>query len=239
MEQHEDPDEARDRGHGEGPGRGCAAIREALSADLDDEVVGISRAEVDRHLDVCGACARFAADVAVLARRSRVVAADAVPDLTDAITASVADAVGQHRRSEPAATDPGRTGVRARELRVLVALAGAVQLVLALPMLLGLVAPDLHLGRDLGALQVALGVGLLFAAAQPRRAQGVLPVVTVVAAITVVAAAVDVAVGVTTLAAELTHLTELVGVAALWTLSRRHPASVAPSTRPRTRLEPV
>jgi predicted anti-sigma-YlaC factor YlaD len=134
------------------------------------------------------------------------------------------------------AASPGSPASRRRdrsaEVRALVALAGLAQLVIALPMLLGLVGPDLHLGRDLGALQVALGVGLLFAAAQPRRAHGLLPVAVVVASVTVVAAAIDVMTGVASLAAESTHLAELVGVVVLWALSRQVPVETAPTLRP-------
>ena len=212
---------------------GCVAIREAVSAEIDGEPAPRSYVEVARHLDGCAACRRFADEVSGLARRTRIGPADTVPDLTSAITANLAVAgVGAGAgASEPRVTLPSRTraGSRVGELRVLVALAGVAQLVVAVPMLLGLVGPDLHLGRDLGALQIALGIGLLLAAAQPRRAPGVLPVLAVVAAITAVAAIVDVAAGTATIAAELTHLAELVGVGALWALTRRLPTSSSPA----------
>ena len=212
---------------------GCAAIREAASADLDGEVAPISRAEVARHVQRCVACERFVDDLSVLARRTRVGAADQVPDLTTTITA----------RLSAAATSPSkaaRSARRLRDLRALVALAGLAQLVVAAPLLLGLLGPDLHLGRDLGAAQMAIGVGLVFAAAQPRRAPGLLPVVAVVAAVTVVAATFDVVTGAASLVAELTHLTEVVGVAALWALSRRLPRETSPvGSPPRLRVEAV
>lgn len=209
---------------------GCAAIREAVSADLDGEVAPIGRAEVARHLRRCRACERFVDDLSVLARRTRIGAADQVPDLTTAITARLS----RSPTSPPVAASPARRG---RDLRILVGLAGVAQLVIAVPMLLGLFSPDLHLGRDLGSAQVAIGVGLLFAAAQPRRAPGLLPVLAVVVAATMIAATIDVATGTASLAAELTHVAELVGVAALWALSRRLPDAPVPVASPR-RLRP-
>jgi predicted anti-sigma-YlaC factor YlaD len=84
-------------------------------------------------------------------------------------------------------------------------------------------APALHLGRDLGALELALGIGFLVAAYQPHRAAGVLPIAAVAAGVVVVAVAIDLIAGRTSLLAELTHLSELVGVVALWALTRRLP----------------
>lgn len=191
----------------------CAAVREALSARLDDEDGPIPAVEVARHLDTCAECATYADTLVHTHRALRVACADEVPDLTaDILVAVTADAQAGTRR---------RTG----ELRLLVGLAGLVQLALALPVLLGGIGPDVHAGRDLGALQVALGVGLLVAAWQPWRAAGVLPVAAVVVAATVVVGTVDVVQGATTLVGELVHLSELVGVLALWLLRRRDVAT--------------
>ncbi len=204
----------------------CADVREAISARADGEDLGADATAVADHLDVCAACARFAAHLPAVTRRTRLSAAQEVPDLTDAIVTAVA-------ASPP--PEPRRT----RDLRILVGLAGGAQLLLALPMLLGLVSPDLHVGRDLGTLQVALGVGLVLAALQPRRAAGLFPVVAVVGAITIVAATIDVVTGAATLTAELTHLAELVGVAALWGLTRQRPRPSWRSVRDGLRMEPV
>ncbi|MEX0834758.1 MAG: hypothetical protein WD010_01605, partial [Nitriliruptor sp.] len=117
---------------------------------------------------------------------------------------------------------------RTRHLQVLVGLAGVVQLVLAVPVLVGLVGPAIHLGRDLGAFELALGAGLLLAAWEPRRAAGVLPIAAVAAVVATLAGAMDLVAGRATILSELTHVTELVGVAALWALTRRSPDDTVP-----------
>jgi predicted anti-sigma-YlaC factor YlaD len=204
------------------PDAACTSMREAISAQHDGEALpaAVTPAALADHLERCAGCRGFASSLPGLRAKTEVAAATPVPPLTSAILTHVAEQRGASARPTT------------RQLRWLVGLAGVAQLVLALPMLIGLAGPDLHAGRDLGALQLALGVGLLFAALQPRRAVGVLPVAAVVAATTVVVAAIDVATGAATLTAELTHISELVGVVALWALARRTPTLVAPSAAP-------
>lgn len=193
------------------PPRTCRAVREALSARVDGEGHPLPDAEVARHLDVCVGCTDHLDDVLALGRRLRVGGAVEVPDLTAPILVALAD--------DRAAMARGWT----TRLRGLVAAAGVVQLVLALPALLELVGPDVHLGRDLAALQLALGVGFLVAAWQPSRTAGLLPVASVVVVVTLVTGSVDVATGTASLAAEAGHLSEIAGVVALWALHRRVP----------------
>ncbi|WP_052664919.1 zf-HC2 domain-containing protein [Nitriliruptor alkaliphilus] len=195
------------------PTPACAPVREAVSAALDSEDTLLPAAEVQRHLDGCAACRRFAAAVPQVNREVRVGGAAQVPDLTAPILVALAE--------DRAAT----VDVRTSQLRVLVALAGVVQLTLAVPVLLGLTGPALHVGRDLGAFEFALGAGLLFAAWQPARAAGVLPIAVIVAVTTTLAGIVDLVAGRATILSELNHLTELIGVAALWALTRRLPGT--------------
>jgi predicted anti-sigma-YlaC factor YlaD len=188
-------------------------VRESVSADLDGETGPLTSPEVERHLDACGSCRRFATAAAGISRRARISAAADVPDLTGSILAqlaSVADSVP--RRS-------------VHSLRMIVAMAGVAQVLLAVPFITGTLGPDVHLGRDLAALQLALGVGLIVAAWQPHRAAGVLPVAGVVAIATVGTVGVDLATGAVRWTTELVHLSELVGVVALVALSRRLPES--------------
>jgi predicted anti-sigma-YlaC factor YlaD len=200
------------------PAPSCAAVTEAISAGLDGEAHPLPDGEVARHLMGCAACRRFESDVREVGDRVRALASAPAPDLAPPILAALTeDRVAKDRR-------------RTTELRGLVALAGVVQLVFALPALAGAVGGDLHVGRELGALQLALGVGLILAAWQPQRSAGVLPIAAVVAVVAVAAATIDVAAGVASPVAELTHLAEVVGVLALWGLRRRVPSG-PPSIR--------
>lgn len=195
----------------------CAVVRESVSADLDGEVAPLEDAEVTRHLRACDACGGFARAAREVTRRARLGAAQDVPDLTTVIMTGLAD--------EPT-TAPVRWSSR---LRVIVAMAGIAQMLLAMPLVTGMIGGDPHLGRDLAALQVALGVGLLLAAIQPHRAAGVLPVIAVVAGATLLLAGIDVATGAATWTVELVHVSEVLGVLALWALSRALPAAVTTS----------
>lgn len=193
------------------PASSCASVREAVSAELDGETHPLDRATLRRHLAACEDCASFAERLPALggaATRDE----QPVPDLTERVLAARAA-----RQPAPRSGDTDRV---LRPARGLVALAGAVQLVLSVPALLGLLAADVHVGRDLGALQLALGVGLLLAALQPFRAAGVLPVAVAVTAATLVTVTVDVSSGAASVVGELTHLSEFVGVVALWVLTR-------------------
>lgn len=195
----------------------CAAVREAVSADLDGEVAPLADRAVSHHLRHCAACDGFATAAGGLSRRVRVAAAQDVPDLTAAIMTRLAD-------EPPASSVPWVV-----RLRAVVAMAGIAQMILAVPLVAGMVGADPHLGRDLAALQVALGVGLILAAVQPHRAAGVLPVIAVVAGVTLVLAGIDVATGVAVWTAELVHLSEVIGVLALWALSRTLPTAMTAS----------
>lgn len=191
----------------------CAQVRESLSAALDDEPAALSEQTVRGHVDACGRCAAFADQLGALHRASRVAPAVAVPDLTAGIlSALAADRADTRDR-------------RRRDLRLLVGFAGVAQVLLALPFLVGVLGAGQHISRDLGALQFALGVGFLVAAWQPFRAVGLLPVAMVVAVFVVLLGAVDVATGQAAPLLELIHLSELVGVLALWALSRTEPVS--------------
>lgn len=202
----------------------CEQVRETFSAWLDGEDGVVSQAVATRHLDACAGCRRYEAALAGAQRRLRLRPALVVPDLTEPIL--VADAARRERE------------LRARAARTLVGLVGLVQLALAVPLLLGVVEPELHLARHLGALELGLGVGLLVAAVQPRRAAGVLPIAAVVATVSVVSAALEIQRGHTTLLAESVHLLEVVAVLGLWLVVRAvgagarrsaSPAAVAPT----------
>lgn len=193
------------------PSPACAPSREALSAHLDGERADVPLTDAHAHAATCAPCGRYATRLTDVTRQVRVATAQTVPDLTAPILVAL---------TEDGVTEGAR---RTRDLRILIGLAGAVQVALALPVLVGMWAPGLHVGRDLGALELALGLGLLLAAYQPHRAAGVFPIAAVAVGVVSVMAVVDLTAGRAALVSELTHLTELIGVAALWALTRRLP----------------
>lgn len=183
----------------------CARCREAISAGLDGEVDAVETAAADAHLASCPACTGFATDATRVNRRLRVQLAAEVPDLSAQILARLGPA--------PA---PSRWRLA---LRGGLAAVAVVQLVLAIPPLLGLDA-HLHVGRELASWHLALGVGFLLVAWQPVRALGLFPFVSVAAAALLLTATVDVAGGHASAVTEARHLVELAGLVLLWSVAR-------------------
>jgi predicted anti-sigma-YlaC factor YlaD len=190
----------------------CDEIREAISAAADGEATPLERSMVDAHITRCAACAAFAGAIEHLDRRLRVRAAEAVPDLSRPILAAV-------------------TPKAAREWpRYALLWVALTELVLAVPTLLGANRDaSVHAAHELGSWEGALAVGLLVAAWQPRRAAGLLPFALALAGAMVATAAFDIVTGHAPAAGEAQHMLDLLGVAALWLLTR----STAPSTAPR------
>lgn len=106
-------------------------------------------------------------------------------------------------------------------IRVILALIGAVQIVLTAPALL--LGDDgslpFHAAHEIGSFGLALGAGLLIAAWQPRRAAGLLPVFAVATAALVATASADVITRQTVLAREWGHALALVGSVLVWMLA--------------------
>jgi predicted anti-sigma-YlaC factor YlaD len=196
----------------------CEHYREAISARLDGEELGLSTEALDRHLTQCPACRAWADDVAALNRSVRVRPADPVPDLTPAILAALSD-----ERGRALLWEGGRHDLIWRVGLVVVAM---VQLALAVPGLIsGLLigsdtAPGVHLVHEMGSWDLALAVGLLFAAVRPLRAFGMLPFAAALVACTLITAGLDLADGHTGILGEAQHLLEVAGLAFLWMLAR-------------------
>jgi predicted anti-sigma-YlaC factor YlaD len=190
-------------------------IRQAISARLDGEDPGLDEAVVYGHLAQCSGCQEFAHDAESLHRAVRLSPAPPMPDLTAQILGAIGHDTTTH---EGAATDADTQHV----LRwVLVAIAIA-QIAIALPALLfgadaGL---PVHTARHIGSFDVALGVGFLFAAWRPSRIPGLLPVVVALVVCLVGSSLLDVAAGNTAALGEAQHLTDFVGLAVVWLLSR-------------------
>lgn len=213
-----------DRGH-----ISCERCRNAVSAALDDEDIGASAAAVHAHLVECADCRTFEADARLLHRTVRVTPAPAVPDLTPRILGALGDV-----EAEPASSNGG---VAHRDAwRAALALVAVVQIALALPALVlgsdaGLPA---HTARHLGSFAVALGVGFLVVAWKPNRAPGLFPLAAALVACLVLTSVVDVANGRTAVVGELSHSTELLGLALCWLVGR----SSAPERRATAHVTP-
>jgi predicted anti-sigma-YlaC factor YlaD len=147
--------------------------------------------------------------VATQHRELRVRAAEPVPDLTASILAAVPPALRPH---------PVREWVRYALLAI-----ALTQLVIALPaLLLGEdTGASIHVAREIGSFDIALAVGLLWAAWQPRRAAGLLPMAVALAGTTVLASVLDIARHVAPAFGEAHHVLDLAGVGLLLLLVRR------------------
>lgn len=181
----------------------CGSARESLSAELDGEASGIEVAAARSHLEGCSSCLSWLADVERLQRRVRVRSADLVPDLSDLVL----------ERSHP--PRPGR----GEWVRYSLAVVALTQLVVALPDLFASSGGGVHDSRHVGAMAVALALGLLYTAHRPTRAYGILPVVAALAVTMIGAASVDVVRGSAVLLSESVHVLEAIGFVLVWLLA--------------------
>jgi predicted anti-sigma-YlaC factor YlaD len=190
----------------------CPEVRDALSARLDGEALppGVDDPTVDAHVAACGACAAFASGVAAQHRALRVRPAEPVPDLTTSILAATA----------PLRPQPVREWARYALLAV-----AATQLVLAVPALLFGEDPgaSIHVARELGSFDVAIAVGLLWAAWQPRRAAGLLPLAAALAGAMILTGLLDVLGDDAPVLGEAHHVLDLLGLGLLWALAHPGP----------------
>ncbi|HEX7135418.1 MAG TPA: hypothetical protein VF228_22775 [Iamia sp.] len=215
----------QDAGTGDLVGMRCADCRDAASARLDAEALpaGLTDADVDLHLEGCADCRAWVAQATALHRAVRIRPAVPVVDRTDAILAAV---------PLSARPRPVREAVRYALLAI-----GLTQLVLAVPALV--LADDarapVHVAREMGAFELALGVGLLATAWRPRLAAGLLPFAGALAGAMVLTAGVDVVQGDAVALTEAHHVLDLVGVALLTLL---HPRTRRGGPR-RARLVPA
>lgn len=187
----------------------CPTCREILSAHLDGEDAPGETSAADAHVAGCVACSAFAEGMAVVHRMVRVQPADRVPDLTDAILAAV-----------------HATPRRVRNLfdarRIALVVVGLTLFLVTVPAVVHQGGPmtEHHLTRELAAFEVALAIGFIVVAWQPRRAMGLLPMVGALAAVLATIALMDVQQGMGTMFAELQHVVELAGIALVWLLAR-------------------
>jgi predicted anti-sigma-YlaC factor YlaD len=186
----------------------CTHIRQAISANLDGEPLGIDPDALDAHLGWCADCRAFAVAVGDLHRTMRLAPAPEIPDLTPGILAAIG--------AESTRDDTQLA------LRWILAILALVQIAIAVPaLILGSDAGlPVHTARHLGSFDVALAVGFLFAAWRPSRIPGLLPVVVALVACLVGSSMLDVIAGNTAALSEAHHATDFAGLVVVWLLSR-------------------
>jgi predicted anti-sigma-YlaC factor YlaD len=186
----------------------CTHIRQAISARLDGEPLGIDPDVLDAHLASCADCRAFAVAVGDLHGAMRLAPAPEIPDLTPGILAAIG--------AESTRDDTQLA------LRWILAILALVQIAIAVPaLILGSDAGlPVHTARHLGSFDVALAVGFLFAAWRPSRIPGLLPVVVALVACLVGSSMLDVIAGNTAALSEAHHVTDFAGLVVVWLLSR-------------------
>ena len=151
-------------------GRRCAGFREAISARLDGESLGMPVAELDGHLAECVPCAAWSSQAAGVTRQARIAPAPPVPDLTAVILAALP--------SSPMTAAAVRSRVLGAALRLTLLAIGLAQAGLAWPALqrgAGAMSAPVHMAHETGAWNLAVAVAFLAVAAAPQLAPGALP----------------------------------------------------------------
>jgi predicted anti-sigma-YlaC factor YlaD len=187
----------------------CDRFREAVSARLDGEPLGLSASTLDNHLATCPDCAGWAEAAARATRLSRLDVRP-VPDLSDRIAATVAR--------------PARRVLRRRHLlRLALLLAGIAQLIIGLPALTGDsigMAMSAHGAHEAAAWNLALAAAFVAAASVPRRAAGLIPLLGTFLLVLGGLSVRDFAAGSVTAGRLATHLAALLGLILLVGLDR-------------------
>jgi predicted anti-sigma-YlaC factor YlaD len=189
----------------------CDDVHEALSARLDGEAATQPSALIDAHLAGCAACRAWLVRAERVTRLVRLQPVE-VPDLTERILAA-AHAQG---------VLPGRAKPTLwAGLRWALGLLAVVQLMLAVPDLLGVVGHDAHAGREVAAFDIALAVGLLIAACYPEYARIFAPVLITLVVCFAAISALDVMQGLVSPGRVAVHVIAAVQAGLLWLLARR------------------
>jgi predicted anti-sigma-YlaC factor YlaD len=215
----------------------CAELRESLSARLDGESTSDDDV-LDRHVEACPGCRSWQEQAVALRRTMLVREAPPVPDLSERILANVV---------------PPRADKWA--VRIALAVVGLAQAGLGfgdlllkgaehaghagtagmadMPGMTGMTTAS-HLGSESAAWNIAIGIGLLWAALRPRFATGLLPAFAGFVLVLGIVSAVDASGGDVAAGRLSSHVLVVVGVALLFVLHRqlrRSPAPVPKSAR--------
>jgi predicted anti-sigma-YlaC factor YlaD len=191
----------------------CPTFREAVSARLDGEPLGLPAAVLDRHLASCPGCAAWAADAERVTRRARLAPAPPVPDLTAAVLAALP-------RQLPAA----RPRLADTALQFALLAVGAVQAGLAWRVLAAggdVLSEPLHVAHEDGAWNLGVAIAFLAVGIAPRLAAGALPFLGTFALVLSAVTVGDLGAGHVTAGRAVGHLLVLAGVALVATTAWR------------------
>ena len=186
----------------------CSPFREAISARLDGEPLGMTSRELDEHVAVCAGCTAWAADATVVTRRARLAPAPAVPDLT-------ASVLGALPRELPGAAVAARARLVDSALRLALLAVGIAQAAMAWPVLtsgVGAMSAPVHMAHETGAWNLAVAAAFLAVAAGPRLAAGALPFLGSFSALLLPVTLADLGAGHVHAERAVTHLLVLAGV---------------------------
>jgi predicted anti-sigma-YlaC factor YlaD len=195
----------------------CSPFREAISARLDGEPLGMPSRELDEHLAACPDCSSWAGDAASVTRRARLSPAPVVPDLTVAVLAALP-------RELPGAAAAARTRLGDAALRLALVTVGIAQAAIAWPALTsgtGAMSAPVHMAHETGAWNLAVAAAFLAVAAGPRLAPGALPFLGTLAALLLPVTLADLAAGHVPADRAIAHLLLLAGVALVSALAWR------------------
>lgn len=195
----------------------CLPYREAISARLDGEPLGMPVARLDAHLAGCAACTAWARDAAQATRRARLAPAPPVPDLTVAVLSALP-------RELPGVGAAARAQLAATTLRVALLAVGVAQAALAWPVLVvgeGAMSAPSHLAHETVAWNLGVAIAFVAVAAAPRLAGGALPFLGSFAAVLVPVTLADLGAGHVHLDRAGAHLLLIAGTALVATLAWR------------------
>lgn len=187
----------------------CERARDAASARLDGEPIGVSAVALDQHLAACPECAHWVQQATSLTRALRVGPAG-VPDLTETIMA--------------ATVLPVRRVLRRRlVLRIGLALVGFVQLGLAIPEIGGDnvgMHMSMHGSHEAAAWNLAIAIAFLLTALRPRRAAGLIAILGAFIGVLLILGVRDLVAGVVTADRLATHIAAATGLGLLMLIDR-------------------
>jgi predicted anti-sigma-YlaC factor YlaD len=195
----------------------CASYREATSARLDGEALGMPASDLDRHLAECPACRVWAAQAARVTRRARLATAPPVPDLTATVLAALP-------RELPGVAAAARARLVDTALRLALLAVGVAQAGFAWPELASgraAMSAPVHMAHETGAWSLGVAAAFLAVAAGPRLAAGALPFLGTFTAFLVPVTLADLVAGRVQVDRAAVHLLLLAGLALVATLAWR------------------